>query len=378
MALTKDRLIFDPADLVESDNVGAYTRAGSDGDLISSTNVGGKEGLDVNLINAAITTDTGYAEDSVAGDGDMGTFVLAQRHDANTSTVSADGDYSALHVDASGFLKVSGVDFDIRNLTFATDTIDASGSTVELGATTLAALESITVVASDLDIRDLTHVADSIKIGDGTDFLAINADGSINVNADVSVVTGSDKAEDSAHTSGDIGTFTLGVAQATLAASVSADGDYGAFKLDSRGALWTAPIGTAADDAADTETPVKIGSRSTNAALSALSAAGDRANVISDLYRRILVSDTPSIAVGTSTVSAGLTETAITALAGRTSMIIQNTSNNDVYVGATGLTTATGIRIGKGATLDLKVGEFVNMFLIAGSAANTVRILQLA
>lgn len=79
--------------------------------------------------------------------------------------------------------------------------------TVELGATTLAALESITVQngsgasavniqdggnsitvdgavtvsATDLDIRDLTHVSDSIKVGDGTDLLAINSDGSINV-----------------------------------------------------------------------------------------------------------------------------------------------------------------------------------------------------
>lgn len=73
--------------------------------------------------------------------------------------------------------------------------------TVELGATSLAALESITVQngagasavniqdggnsltvdATDLDIRDLTHVTDSVKIGDGTDFLAINSDGSLNV-----------------------------------------------------------------------------------------------------------------------------------------------------------------------------------------------------
>lgn len=40
---------------------------------------------------------------------------------------------------------------------------------------------SITVDASNLDIRDLTHVSDSVKVGDGTDFLAINGDGSINV-----------------------------------------------------------------------------------------------------------------------------------------------------------------------------------------------------
>jgi hypothetical protein len=40
---------------------------------------------------------------------------------------------------------------------------------------------SVTVTATDLDIRDLTHASDSVKVGDGTDFLAVNTDGSINV-----------------------------------------------------------------------------------------------------------------------------------------------------------------------------------------------------
>lgn len=49
------RLGFDITDadtILASDNVGAWLRAGSDGDRISSTNVGGKEGLDVNIINS--------------------------------------------------------------------------------------------------------------------------------------------------------------------------------------------------------------------------------------------------------------------------------------------------------------------------------------
>lgn len=73
--------------------------------------------------------------------------------------------------------------------------------TVELGATTLAALESITVQngtggaavniqdggnsitvdATDLDIRDLTFANDKVGISDGTDILEINSDGSLNV-----------------------------------------------------------------------------------------------------------------------------------------------------------------------------------------------------
>jgi hypothetical protein len=54
MSIGGRRLGFDITDadtILASDNVGAWLRAGSDGDRISSTNVGGKEGLDVNIIN---------------------------------------------------------------------------------------------------------------------------------------------------------------------------------------------------------------------------------------------------------------------------------------------------------------------------------------
>lgn len=77
----------------------------------------------------------------------------------DTMAVNADGSINAI---------VSATDLDIRDLAFATDKVDVSGS-------------SVTVSATDLDVRDLTHASDSIKIGDGTDFLAVNADGSINV-----------------------------------------------------------------------------------------------------------------------------------------------------------------------------------------------------
>lgn len=54
-----------------------------------------------------VVTAASYMEDDVAGAGDRGLFVLVQRHDADSSTVSADGDYSALHVDALGRLKTA-------------------------------------------------------------------------------------------------------------------------------------------------------------------------------------------------------------------------------------------------------------------------------
>jgi hypothetical protein len=134
--------------------------------------------------------------------------VLQATHDnlnANANIQVANTDVSNANPvpvsDAGGSLTVDATDLDIRDLAFATDKVDVTGSEVSLDSATLAALESITVQngagaaavniqdggnsitvdAIDLDIRDLTHVSDSIKIGDGTDFLAINADGSINV-----------------------------------------------------------------------------------------------------------------------------------------------------------------------------------------------------
>jgi hypothetical protein len=91
------------------------------------------------------------------------------------------GNSVELPIGTSG-LKVEASDLDIRNLTFALDKVDASGSEISLSAATLAALENISVTATDLDIRNLSHSQDSVKIGDGTDLMAVNSDGSINVN----------------------------------------------------------------------------------------------------------------------------------------------------------------------------------------------------
>lgn len=137
--------------------------------------------LDVNIASSDISITVSevdvYAEDSVHATGDIGTFMLAVRRDVAASGVSADGDYSSLNVDASGQLwvkdadvlaklnaglTVSATDLDIRNLVFATDKVDVTGSEVSLDAATLAALESITVSAIDLDIRSLAAATDSV------------------------------------------------------------------------------------------------------------------------------------------------------------------------------------------------------------------------
>ena len=106
----------------------------------------------------------------------------------------------ALSIDGSGYLTVNGngtftvsaTDLDIRGLNAATDgdhlyLTDSTGANAMAvdasGYLTANINGSVTVTATDLDVRDLTHASDSVKIGDGTDFLAVNADGSLNVSS---------------------------------------------------------------------------------------------------------------------------------------------------------------------------------------------------
>lgn len=66
--------------------------------------------------------------------------------------------------------------------------------------------------------------------------LTLNAAGELPVAASINMA--GDYAEDSVHADGDVGLFTLLVRQDTLAASTSADGDYGAFKSNNLGELY--------------------------------------------------------------------------------------------------------------------------------------------
>lgn len=367
MGLSLDRLLFDPAaaDLADNANVGAFIRAGSDGELIDSTSnalhvllqnstlavtatdldirdlshlqdsVKIGDGVDFLAINAdgslnVTATFVGtYAEDSAVVSGDKVFGAGVQRHDANTSTVSADGDYSLMHVNSLGGLKTS-----------------------VMGA-------------------------------NGNDLL-VNADGSINVLADLSVVSSFEKAEDSAAANADILAAIAVVRQDALSSSVSADGDYGWAKMDAVGALWTSPVGQSADAAADAGMkPVKVGGKVyTGASALAAITAGNSSNLGMDLYRRVWVNDAPSVAALQQIVTVGTSAVALptAALAGRKRIVIQNVANAPIYVGSATVTTSgatQGIKVGTGDTLELPCGQAVPLYAISNGASKDVAVLEL-
>lgn len=90
-----------------------------------------------------------------------------QIKDAAGDALAIGADGSINITDNGGSLTVDGtVELGATTLA-ALENIVVSG-TVELGATTLAALESITVVATDLDIRNLVFATDKVDVSGST------------------------------------------------------------------------------------------------------------------------------------------------------------------------------------------------------------------
>lgn len=145
MALTKHSLKFN-ATVGNCDEVKSFLYTG-DGTQLTQT--GGA--LDVNIASGtiSITEQDNYAEDSAHTSGDTGGFILSLRADSLAAVpagnlADTEGDYQAFITGPNGELFVGGNDFDIR---------------------------------------DLSAAQDNVAISDGTDTLAVNADGSINTQA---------------------------------------------------------------------------------------------------------------------------------------------------------------------------------------------------
>ena len=197
--------------------------------------------------------------------------------DFATSSVDVSGSEVSLDAGTLAALEnitVSATDLDIRDLVFATDKVDASGSEVSLDAGTLAALENITVSATQLDIDDLTFADDKVD------------------------VTGSEVSLDAA----------------TLAAL-------------------------------------------------------ETITVIEELYAAMKNS--------VETVGTSAAEVLVTPLANRRQVTIQNEGNANIYIGHNAsVTAANGIKISKNSSATYDIPAAVDIFMIADSAGQSVRFLE--
>jgi len=382
-----EKLAFSPANPDDLSNVGAYVRAGSDGHLITWTNVGVTAASYTGIPAGCATSVTVTAANggtvgniTLTGDGvkDIATLISDWNTANPTNTVTLTSGSGIQVPTALATLPltggVNGKDGLDVNVISPLVIIDAANHNEDAAHTSGDAGKFVLAVR---------HDAESSMVSNDGDYapLQVNADGRLKVDADLNIDFDYVYAEDTAHSDGALGAFTLGVRQDTLTSSVSNDGDYGAFKLNDRGAMWTAPVGTAADGAADSENPVKTGTKSTWGALGAIDADGNRANMISDKHRRLYVNNGSNIALAANNKT--ITDAAATLvaanLAGRRQMIIQNLGDKPIYVGGSAVAATDGLRISPNAVLTLELGQDVSLYGIADTGKTVAcRILELA
>jgi len=218
--------------------------------------------------------------------------------------------------------------------------------------------------------------------------------------------------EDDAYVDGGAGSAILMYRQDTLATDTSADGDWQFFKSTAKGELYVKDTdanaslssmdsyisqftftggnlnveadidiqSAVADDEVDTENPLKMGSRSVFGLLSAISASGDKANLISDKYRRIYVNDSYQIGLKNSaaTVSTTAAELASTPLAGRREIEIYNNSNKPIYLGFDNtVTSVNGFPIQPCSSYVVELGEDLDIWAIGEVASQNVRLIEI-
>lgn len=240
---------------------GSYTFGDIGGD---ATN-----GIDVDVtrvIPGTSATHLGKAIDTAAGGTDTGVAALAIRDDALTTLTPADGDYTALRVDSTGALHVRVSAGGISGI--AEDAASAGGEegvmvlavrrdTAAVGSGTDGDFSTLNVNASgrlytDANVSQMNGVA--VTMGNGASGTGVQrvtiANDSTGILAAVTNVatigtsvtpgtaaTNLGKAEDAAHTSGDVGVMMLSVRQNTAAALSGADADYQPLITDTNGRL---------------------------------------------------------------------------------------------------------------------------------------------
>lgn len=164
---------------------------------------------------------TAYNEDSAHSDGDKATAVVGVRRDADTTPVTADGDYHTPIFDNAGNLKVvlkGSLGTSAGSLGKAEDGGHTSGDT---GVSILA-------VRND---------ANALLAGTDLDYIPLSTDntGALRVTGSVA---GTQFNEDAAHTTGDAGFELLAVRNDTAAALAGTTGDYQPLTTDAVGAVW--------------------------------------------------------------------------------------------------------------------------------------------
>lgn len=308
----------------------------------------------------------------------------------------ADGDSIASYlVDSAGALLTStlvGGTKQSLDVNVTQSALPAGAATETTLASLLAELQSITFNEDDAAVSGSAGIqifaqrkdtGGSLVSADG-DLSLLQVDASGNLRTTAVVDFAGDYAEDSPHTSGDIGLFSLAVRNSALASVTSADGDYSQFSVDARGGLLGAS--NYAEDSAHVSADVGnfvMAVRNQNQATTLTSATGDYSGIAVDDKGAVFTKSAANksnlqqvITVGTSAVALPTTP-----LTDRNSIFVQMLSSGQLYVGSATVTNAgatRGLMLGNGGFVNVDAGPGNAVYGIANAAGKEVAVWEFA
>jgi hypothetical protein len=288
-------------DLVDDNDAGAFAMTQRRAMLIAvETPLGDSamdEGLDALRVSVVGGNPVQYVEDGAHSSGDAGLLLLGVRRDADTTPVSANGDYHALQFDNLGNLKVnikagagSGGTSMVDDAAFTPDSsaVTPMGCYYDGFATDLVDDGDIGVPRMSSNRNQYVQIRDGFDNERGA---SVSASGSLSVRlsetqATVSITTEGRSNHDA--------TFAFNPhpiaarSYTTEPPNVNNDNDVCVLWSDRAGRLHTLPEGAAAHDAAIAGNPLQMGGRASAALPTPVSADGDVSYVWLDRYGRVV------------------------------------------------------------------------------------------
>ncbi len=325
----KDQLIFDTfsdSTISDSDSVGVYLRAGDDGTLITHTGFEADDHDQPSSIDF-VDGDVTVASDAIAetdhgyNTGDKGQLTTTGTLPAGLALAT---DYYIIRVDKDTIKLASSLANAIAGT--AVDITAAAGGGTHTFTVSTAYKQMVDVILPRLEqIEDSAHVSGdrgimSLAVRNDTEGSLVGADGDyaplqvdssgrLRVIGDLDVSNLSEKNEDAAHSSGDVGDFVLSVRMDDVDGSNAAllagtEGDYQGVFTNAKGELHVRD-NDAVDllTTIDTDTGVIAGdTTSMDATLTALSKAEDAAHSSGDqgIMSLAVRNDTKAALAGTS------------------------------------------------------------------------------
>ena len=235
---------------------------------------------------------------------------------------------------------------------------------------------SIAVSATDLDIRDLSASQDNVAISDGTDTLAINADGSINA-----TVTATDlDIRDLTAASDSVASHLFdGAGTALTSTLVGADQSLDV-NITQSVALAVSATDLDIRDLSHTQDSIRLGN---GTVLNTITTLGSKEAIDVNIAGADVSSDTANTALANTATTVGATATDLvgTDLANRKFVWVYNNSNRRMFIGNGSVTAANGFPLGVKSYLPMEAGASIDLHAIHASVtglSGDARILELS